>query len=98
MTAAAIRPPFRPRPTQNTTGSFVLAVVMHTLLFAALWIAALAVMALPYASALTVACNAVADWARARSKAATRRELHGLSDHTLRDIGLHRSQIDGLFR
>lgn len=58
----------------------------------------IAQLAAALASALTVACNAVADWARARSKAATRRELHGLSDHTLRDIGLHRSQIDGLFR
>jgi uncharacterized protein YjiS (DUF1127 family) len=27
-----------------------------------------------------------------------RRELHGLSDHTLKDIGLLRGQIDSLFR
>jgi uncharacterized protein YjiS (DUF1127 family) len=27
-----------------------------------------------------------------------RRELHQLSDHTLRDIGLRRDDIDSLFR
>ncbi len=50
------------------------------------------------ARALASACDAVAAWAQARARAATRRELHNLSDHALRDIGLHRSQIDGLFR
>jgi len=55
-------------------------------------------LAAALASALATACDTVAAWAEARGKAATRRELHGLSDHTLRDIGLHRSQIDGLFR
>ena len=30
--------------------------------------------------------------------ARTRAELHGLSDRTLRDIGLERGQIDALFR
>lgn len=38
MTAAAFTRPRTPRPTENTTGSFVLAVAMHALLFAALWI------------------------------------------------------------
>jgi colicin import membrane protein len=38
MTAAALTAPRAPRPTENTPGSFVLAVVMHALLFAALWI------------------------------------------------------------
>ena len=28
----------------------------------------------------------------------TRAELYALSDRTLKDIGIHRSQIDGLFR
>lgn len=58
----------------------------------------LASLAAALASTLSAACETVAAWAEARGKAATRRELHGLSDHTLRDIGLHRSQIDGLFR
>ncbi|MGQ0510258.1 MAG: DUF1127 domain-containing protein [Betaproteobacteria bacterium] len=58
----------------------------------------LAALAAALAGALSSACDTVAAWAQARGKAATRRELHGLSDHTLRDIGLHRSQIDGLFR
>ncbi len=38
MTAAVLTAPRAPRPTENTPGSFVLAVVMHALLFAALWI------------------------------------------------------------
>ena len=38
MTAAVFTRPHTPRPTENTTGSFVLAVAMHALLFAALWI------------------------------------------------------------
>lgn len=50
------------------------------------------------ASALGNAYEAASVWAEARGKAATRRQLHGLSDHTLRDIGLHRSQIDALYR
>ena len=33
-------------------------------------------------------------WASAR----TRSELHSLSDHMLRDIGLDRRRIDALFR
>jgi len=35
-----------------------------------------------------------AAWAAARS----RTELRALSDHTLRDIGLRRGEIDSLFR
>lgn len=58
----------------------------------------LAQLAAALASALAAAADAATAWARARGKAATRRELHNLSDHALRDIGLHRSQIDGLFR
>lgn len=50
------------------------------------------------ARALSVARDAVAACAAASGRAATRHELHRLSDHALRDIGLHRSQIDGLFR
>lgn len=58
----------------------------------------IATLAAALARALSRARDAVAAWAVARGKAATRRELHGLSDHALRDIGLHRSQIDCLFR
>jgi uncharacterized protein YjiS (DUF1127 family) len=35
--------------------------------------------------------------AQARQRARTRRELHRLSDHSLRDIGLERGQIERLF-
>ncbi len=38
MSAIVVTPPRTPRPTENTTGSFVLALAMHALLFAALWI------------------------------------------------------------
>jgi len=58
----------------------------------------IAQLAAALARALAAARDAVAAWAQSRRKTATRRELHGLSDHALRDIGLHRSQIDGLFR
>lgn len=37
-------------------------------------------------------------WLRLRAAARTRKELHALSDHLLRDLGLRRSQIDSLFR
>jgi len=36
--------------------------------------------------------------AEAQRMARTRRELHALSDHFLRDIGIDRRQIDRLFR
>ena len=36
--------------------------------------------------------------ARASRQRQARRELHGLSDRMLRDIGVDRAQIDGLFR
>jgi uncharacterized protein YjiS (DUF1127 family) len=35
---------------------------------------------------------------RARRMAAVRREMLGMSDHFLRDIGLDRSQVDRMFR
>lgn len=35
--------------------------------------------------------------AERQRRAQARRELHGLSDHFLRDIGLERQQIDRLF-
>ncbi len=38
MTAAALTPPRAPKPTENTAGSFLLAVAMHALLVLALWI------------------------------------------------------------
>jgi uncharacterized protein YjiS (DUF1127 family) len=34
----------------------------------------------------------------ARAAARTRKELHALSDHLLRDLGLHRSQINSIYR
>jgi uncharacterized protein YjiS (DUF1127 family) len=37
-------------------------------------------------------------WLRRRALGRTRRELHALSDHLLKDLGLHRSAIDSLFR
>lgn len=44
---------------------------------------------------------ALARWidaaAQAQRRAQARRELHRLSDHALRDIGLDRGQIDRLF-
>jgi uncharacterized protein YjiS (DUF1127 family) len=40
----------------------------------------------------------LAAFAAARRRAQTRRELHGLSDRYLKDIGLDRNEIDGLFR
>jgi uncharacterized protein YjiS (DUF1127 family) len=46
--------------------------------------------------------QAVAGWAKdlvaSQHRAWTRRELRRLSDRTLRDIGLERSDIDQLFR
>ncbi len=46
--------------------------------------------------------QAVAGWgaalAASRRRALSRRELHRLSEHSLRDIGLDRSDIDRLFR
>ena len=36
--------------------------------------------------------------AEERAQRAAARELQRLSDHTLRDIGLHRSQIDAMVR
>ena len=36
--------------------------------------------------------------AQAQRRAQARRDLHRLSDHSLKDIGLERGQIDGLFR
>jgi colicin import membrane protein len=38
MSAAVLQAPRAPRPTENTTGSFVLAVAMHALLFVSLWV------------------------------------------------------------
>ena len=37
-------------------------------------------------------------YAEARGRQAAARELQRLSDHTLRDIGLHRSQIEAIVR
>jgi uncharacterized protein YjiS (DUF1127 family) len=35
---------------------------------------------------------------RQRMAAQARKELHGLSDHLLKDLGLRRAEIDSLFR
>jgi len=37
-------------------------------------------------------------YAEERARRAAAQELQRLSDHTLRDIGLHRSQIDAIVR
>jgi len=51
------------------------------------------------ASAAAAKVHAVLQvYAEARGRRAAARELQRLSDHTLRDIGLHRSQIDALVR
>jgi hypothetical protein len=46
--------------------------------------------------------RALRHWLRRQERAwqqdAAREQLRGLSDRMLRDIGLHRSQIDGLYR
>ena len=39
-----------------------------------------------------------AEFARKRRQERARRDLHRLSDHCLRDIGLERDQIERLFR
>ena len=39
--------------------------------------------------------QAILRWLRARR---TRLELHALSDHLLKDLGLDRGQIDSLYR
>lgn len=45
-----------------------------------------------------VIARQLAAFATARRQAQARRELHRLSDHYLRDIGIDRNQIDRLFR
>ena len=51
------------------------------------------------ASAAAARVHAVLQaYAEARGQRAAARELQRLSDHTLRDIGLHRSQIDAMVR
>ncbi|HVP09448.1 MAG TPA: DUF1127 domain-containing protein [Burkholderiales bacterium] len=50
------------------------------------------------ASAYRAGARALARFAAAQHQARLRRELQGLSDHYLRDIGLRRDQIDGMFR
>jgi uncharacterized protein YjiS (DUF1127 family) len=56
------------------------------------------VVAVMLAAAYEKVRDALRDYAKARGRAAAARELERLSDHTLRDIGLHRSQIDALVR
>ena len=42
--------------------------------------------------------RAAAAFAESQRRTRARRELQRLSDHTLKDIGLERCDIDGLFR
>jgi uncharacterized protein YjiS (DUF1127 family) len=49
-------------------------------------------------AALRAASARIDAAARAHRLQVLRRELHGMSDHMLRDIGVDRAQIDGLFR
>ena len=51
------------------------------------------VVAVMLAAAWEKAREAARLYAEARRRSAAARELERLSDHTLRDIGLHRSQI-----
>jgi uncharacterized protein YjiS (DUF1127 family) len=48
------------------------------------------------------ALRALRRWLRGRERLwaqkAAREQLHALNDRMLRDVGLHRAQIDGLFR
>ncbi len=37
-------------------------------------------------------------WSAALAAGRTRRQLHALSDHILKDIGIDRAMIDGRFR
>ncbi len=50
------------------------------------------------AAAYRAAAHALARFAASQHQARLRRELHGLNDHFLKDIGLRRDQIDRLFR
>ena len=50
------------------------------------------------AAASRAAARAIAGLAAAQRQARLRSELHGLNDHFLKDIGLRRDQIDGMFR
>ena len=61
-----------------------------------------------YATGATISALIAGGWqrlarwldavAQAQGRARARRELHYLSDRSLRDMGLERSEIDGLFR
>ena len=42
--------------------------------------------------------KALAQSIKARNMARVREEMHGMSDHYLADIGLHRGDIDRMFR
>lgn len=50
------------------------------------------------AAALYALWRGAAELQRAWAAARARRELHDLSDRTLKDIGLSRAEIDALFR
>ena len=56
------------------------------------------VLAAMIAAAWDKARQAARVYAEARRRGAAARELERLSDHTLRDIGLHRSQIGTALR
>ena len=60
------------------------------------------VLAEKIAAMAVAACGAIsrmfAAISRRQERARARLELHRLSDHMLRDIGLERGQIDRLFR
>lgn len=51
------------------------------------------IIAAAWRAAGALAGQAIANWRRAGEARATRRMLSGLGDHTLRDLGLHRSEI-----
>jgi len=56
------------------------------------------VVAVMLAAAYEKSREVLRAWAEARRRAAAVRQLERLSDHMLRDIGLHRSQIGAALR
>ena len=52
----------------------------------------------PHHARMKVIQACYAWWSRRRALARTRRELHALNDHMLKDLGLQRGSIEARFR